>query len=398
MKIKNIALAITMALSSVPAIAADFTTSGFFNGVITSDSDGDIDFDNKTKAGIQFDAKISDSIFGTLQAVTEVNEWNENVGREIVVEYGFLGYQINQQLTARVGRLKVPVFMNSEYLNVGAVVPWIEAPYSVYHQLPANSYDGADISFSHSVGEVDYTVQAFMGKAEREVNAGGLDTVANFKKMMGSNLTFNYADFQFRFAYAQADTSFMIESTTKMGMQQGVAQLNAGAQQYMAGATALASIDPTQSAALHQQAIALMTQAGSIQFVLDEMPKEETISFYNIGISGYLTDNISVVSEIAYIDSSHKIEGDDVGFYLGAMYEFGNGFKIMETYSWRSEKTLNDTNEEITTEFITTLSYNISEAWTVKGEISIAEAELTVGSTAITEDKNRYGLSINYIF
>lgn len=398
MKKTSIALATALGLLSVPSFATTFQASGFFNGVVTSDEHSNRDADNLTKLGIQLVANISDKVSGTFQAVSRVNAWDDSIGRETSIEYGFLSYALDEDTTLRAGRLRLPFFMHSEYVDVGAAVPWIEAPNSVYYQLPTNAYDGIDAIHTMLVGDAQLTLQGFVGQAKAPVNAGGVKSEVHLNRAFGGNATISYNDWNVRLAYGQADMAFSLDKLTQMGLQDGVSKLTEGGNQALAAAAAMAATDPAQAALLQSKGASLLTEAGQYQFILDELPREAKTSIYNLGFNGYVTDNLTVLGEYVYIDTDHAVENNDKGFYVAATYAFNGDFKLTGTYSAREELRNTETYKAETEEFIVTAAYQLGDNWIAKAEAKHSNRDQTANGVKTSTDANTYAVSINYIF
>jgi len=441
MKLNKLTLATLIALSTSCVQASDLNISGFINGVVTADSDGHLRLNDDTKAGIQIDTQINDKLSATFQVVNRQNAWDGSDSRETTVEYGFLAYNASEDVTVRAGRLRMPFFMLSEYVEVGNVVPWIKAPLSVYHQIPTNAYDGLDLSYTGQSGDLSYSVTAFVGEAEANVYMEGLNPLVKMGNTFGGSVALDYSDWTMRFSYGQAELSFVLSPLTQMGLDASIAdaqqqssfysgladQASAGALQYRDGAAQataasemLAGIDDAQSAVYAAQAAeylaladgyeaqALQAQAGADQyaagaaqaaFISDGLKVESKVGIYNLGIQGYITDDLSVMGEYVYIDSEHPIENDDQGYYLAATYDFGNDFKFTGTYSHREEKTLGDALNEQTDTYLATVAYDMGDSVIIKAEYSYEEIVIVQNSSSeMVTDENLFSMSVNYVF
>lgn len=400
MKLSRIALATLFATLSTSAFAADIKTSGFFNGVMIVDEDGNYDFGKRTSAGIQFDAQFNDKFSGTLQAVNRENAWNKTTGRETTIEYGFLAYKASDNLTVRAGKLRLPFFMLSEYVEVGSVVPWNHAPEAVYKQLPTNAYEGIDVLYTGMTGDISYSIQAFTGSAEAPVTAGSLNSNVKLDNAFGGNLTLGYGDWNVRLSYGQADASFKLNTVTKLGIQQGISDLTAGAQQAADAALALAAIDPAQAAQYQAQANALSDQAGQYVWLVGAMENSEKMAILNIGVQGYITDQVSVMAEYVDVSSDHPIEGDDSGFYLSTTYELDNGIRLTGMYSEREENAINLSGAERrnSEQMSINAAYTFENGWTTKAELHNHKGQISDYGTTVDVDENTFTLSANYVF
>ena len=120
----------------------DFVSSLFQpNGVgKTSTTNAGID----TKAGVQANAKIGNDLSAIVQVVADRRYDNTYSPR---FEWANLKYQIGQDAYVRVGRIVAPVFMVSDYRNVGYSQTMVRMPYDIYGQNPITHIDGADLGY-----------------------------------------------------------------------------------------------------------------------------------------------------------------------------------------------------------------------------------------------------------
>ncbi len=82
-------------------------------------------------------------------------------------EWFFASWQPSDALRVRVGRLRTPLFMYSESLEVGYAYPWVEPNRHVYKTsyTTASSYDGADVTYSQFLGPAIVTYQLLAGSS-----------------------------------------------------------------------------------------------------------------------------------------------------------------------------------------------------------------------------------------
>lgn len=86
------------------------------------------------------------------------------------VDIARINYAANSWLEFNFGRLKTPVWMHSEYRDVGILLPWLELPNEVYDNLPLDYIDGAQVVFKKRFFDlvgVDFSI--FGGSAKQSV-------------------------------------------------------------------------------------------------------------------------------------------------------------------------------------------------------------------------------------
>jgi hypothetical protein len=192
------AVALALALSAGTASAAPtFNVSGFGTAGLTitdtadaefirggqptgADNTGDVGVDSL--AGIQATVHLNDMISGTTQVMLRRLDQK---GFETDVPLAFIKADLNKSFAVRVGRLPLPVFMVSDFRQVGFANTWIRPPVEVYGQVPIDSVDGLDVLYSGDAGPVTFNGQGFYGRTDVTVGTSEV-SVRNFWGVNGS--------------------------------------------------------------------------------------------------------------------------------------------------------------------------------------------------------------------
>lgn len=116
-----------------------------------------------SKLGLQMTARANEKLTGTVHLLSKKNVNNNFNPR---VEWAYGKYDINPDVSVRVGRLALPGFMLSDYLNVGYSMTTVRAPVEVYAQLPISHFNGADALWRTQLGGVGLTFQPFLGRSK----------------------------------------------------------------------------------------------------------------------------------------------------------------------------------------------------------------------------------------
>ncbi|MDU9391301.1 porin [Pseudomonas sp. zfem002] len=213
-------LGLASLIVSAPAIALEqgehrfngFGTAGFtylggedagrrygINGQTTDSWRGD----QLSKLGAQLQYGLTDTLGVTVQATAkpERDTWKGNL------EWAYLSWAASDRLTLRAGRLRLPVYMHSETLDVGFTHPWVRLPDEVYSQVQLSNYEGGDLLYSLPIGIGSLTFQVAGGQAVNR-NVFSLDGLydIDYKKVFAANVTLETSDFgALRVGYAEAD-------------------------------------------------------------------------------------------------------------------------------------------------------------------------------------------------
>jgi hypothetical protein len=217
-------LALPLATSALAQDAGPtIKVSGFGTGALTITNTDDAEFARANQArGVKKDVRTGvDSNLG-LQADVTINSWLSLTGQGLVrkdaeddfgaeATLAFAKARINDELSIRAGRVGAPVFMISEYRNVGYANTFIRPPQEMYSQVPINSIDGVDAVWQHGFGDTNVTAQIALGRAKADI-AGGLKV--DMKSLVALNLVAEYGPFTARFG--RADAKLTITGATSL--------------------------------------------------------------------------------------------------------------------------------------------------------------------------------------
>ncbi|EWH10446.1 hypothetical protein DS2_08243 [Catenovulum agarivorans DS-2] len=193
------------------AQAGDFNFSGFMSiggGFVDDESapsyagysEEDLTFDNSL-LGIQVSSDISDELSATVQLTARSFD-----GFDVEAEWAYVSWQATDESTVRIGRLRTPFYMYSDYLDVGYAYPWISPPNEVYY-LPFNNVNGIDYYTTGTLGSFDTTMQVYFGGFTDTLNQGGMDVEAKTRNQLGFAGTLAKDWWTFRAAYHTAKLS-----------------------------------------------------------------------------------------------------------------------------------------------------------------------------------------------
>ena len=124
-----------------------------------------------------------DSNFG-VQGTVGVNSWlsftaqglvrkdaEDDFGAELA--WAFAKAKVSDRLSLRAGRIGLPVFMISDYRNVGYANTMLRPPTEMYAQVSTNNIDGVDATWQQSVGETTVSAQFALGHSRTSLAGGG---------------------------------------------------------------------------------------------------------------------------------------------------------------------------------------------------------------------------------
>lgn len=169
--------------------------------------DEKLDFSQETRLGIQSTATITDDLTATLQVISRANN---NYDPE--VEWLFANYALNDSIDIQAGKLRVPVYYFSEYMDVGYAYPWIRVPSDAY-SLDVTSFDGIQLNYRTYFGNIDVTTTLFSGRNQANEDEDGElmsylfggSVRRTFDDFVGGGLEFSTDDTTLKITYSQAD-------------------------------------------------------------------------------------------------------------------------------------------------------------------------------------------------
>jgi hypothetical protein len=162
-------LALPLALASAYSHAADgdsptVSISGFGTGALTWADSDDAHFARANQAkGVGTKPRTGpDSNLG-LQATVTMNSWLSATAQGLVrkdaeddfgaeLAWAFVKAKVSDNLSFRVGRMGLPVFMVSDFRNVGYANTMVRPPIEVYGQIPSTYIDGVDAAYQYDLG------------------------------------------------------------------------------------------------------------------------------------------------------------------------------------------------------------------------------------------------------
>ncbi|MCE9685360.1 hypothetical protein LZP73_03905 [Shewanella sp. AS16] len=189
----------TLQTQQTASLTEKFNFNGFISGAyISSDNDAGYDyagssanFDQDSKFGLQGAFQVNDSTQAVMQLMMRGEDnWDPEL------EWAYLSHSFANGIQVRGGKLRLPLFMYSDYLDVGYAQPWARPPEEVYNGVPVSAYTGLDISYDLELADSTLTFQGFGGSSRVNANA-------DLKNSLGGNLNWTDETWTLRATYAQ---------------------------------------------------------------------------------------------------------------------------------------------------------------------------------------------------
>ncbi|MFL0798100.1 MAG: porin [Cellvibrionaceae bacterium] len=119
--------------------------------------DEDLSFKPESKFALQATADLGNGLSAIAQVIAR---GEENFDAEF--EWAYLKYEFSEHHSLRAGRLRLPFYKYSDYLDVGYAYPWLRTPKAMYRLL-FSTYDGISLISQFTLGEIDVTSNFLFG-------------------------------------------------------------------------------------------------------------------------------------------------------------------------------------------------------------------------------------------
>lgn len=167
-------LAATLGLYAMAAAAAvDVSFSGYGTvGYTQSDQSYNYQrfinqqgtFKRDSILGVQMDAKLSDDFGFTLQGKVAPSLKSES-NVDATISWAFLSWRPTNDWLVRVGRIRVPIYLHSENMDVGSTFDFARLPAEVYNSAQTTDGDGIHIGKTWNLDAGELTLLGYHGSA-----------------------------------------------------------------------------------------------------------------------------------------------------------------------------------------------------------------------------------------
>jgi len=158
----------------------------------------DVTFLQDSKFGLQVTADVVED----MQVVSQILASAEDDNYSMDVEWAYLDYALADSTMLRGGRIKQPVFLISDYLEVGYAYPWIRPPAEAYSNMPVDSLIGIELLYQTQIAGLNLGVQPYFGSntegvpGQATVNFFADNYVGIALRLENQYVTFQVSSFQ----------------------------------------------------------------------------------------------------------------------------------------------------------------------------------------------------------
>lgn len=174
------------------------------------DYDQDLNFRPESKVALQAVSKLGDGFSITAQAISRgVDDF------DFEMEWAFVTYDFGDASRVNVGKIRLPLFHYSDYLEVGHAYHWIRPPESVY-DLFLSTVEGVNLQLNHYIGDWDSSVQIVFGSTEDELLISGSPSNSESKNVGGLAWSLGNSWLSFRATYFRGDITLQNEGVDEI--------------------------------------------------------------------------------------------------------------------------------------------------------------------------------------
>ena len=126
----------------------------------------DLTFETDTRFGLQISSEVSES----MKVVAQLLGRGTNSNFDAIVEWAYADWEFTDWLSLRAGKIKQPVYLVNDYVEVGFAYPWIRPPVEVYYlNNPLNTVNGAELLLAFPVGPGTLSFQPYIGSNRDDI-------------------------------------------------------------------------------------------------------------------------------------------------------------------------------------------------------------------------------------
>jgi len=183
---------------TVGAITRSHEGVQFFRNGTEAPSTSSVVFSPDSVLGIQSNIRIAHNIEGVVQLVARETPANTYVPRPSLA---FLSITPTPALTLRAGRLRIPLFMLSDSLDINYAHPWVRPPIEVYGLAPFSDLDGIDLLYRSVLDDTYIEVHPYFGRSQLDIYKRG---EASLSQAIGTNIAISRGPLTLHLGYARA--------------------------------------------------------------------------------------------------------------------------------------------------------------------------------------------------
>lgn len=209
--LKKIPALIILGLFAMSHAMAEVKINGFASVVtgIDFEEDEQVEYNDRTvdnlqesKVALQWAADLGDGMRFVGQTMARGDAAD---GFQLNYDWAYFDFNIGDSSKLKFGRLRIPFYKYSDYLDVGYAYHWITPPESMY-SLTFSNMDGIGFQQNFQALGMDHALNLAVGTYQGILVLGEEEVQSSLENLIAINWTASIGDHEFTAAYAQADT------------------------------------------------------------------------------------------------------------------------------------------------------------------------------------------------
>ena len=173
MTFRRFLIPILLAMTGLPALAQELSWSGY--GTIGyAQSNRDYAYQRSIDSGGTFER---DSVFGIQADVRFTPQWSATVQAklapslksdqrwDLIPAWAFIAWRPSDDWLVRAGRMRIPLYLYSESLDLGVAHDMARLPAEMYSIAPSSDFDGLSLTKTWALGPRDLSLDLYSGSA-----------------------------------------------------------------------------------------------------------------------------------------------------------------------------------------------------------------------------------------
>jgi hypothetical protein len=194
-----------------------YYAQAYTNGLFAAEfSDTNVDFTSFSSMGLNLGASIDKNLNFTAQLVALGSSVGTTDSFGLLAQWAYVNYTPTDETSIKAGRQLLPLFMASEYVRVGYLMPYQQIPTLLFSTAPFSRFDGVSVNHTFATSIGDLTLGLFGGSPLLDTNLAKSNspfetTTVNIENLIGGQVVLDGDGWRVR---ATAAAVFSSETTT----------------------------------------------------------------------------------------------------------------------------------------------------------------------------------------
>ena len=177
--------------------------------------DNSVSFGQHSLLALQTDVELTETLSFTTQLLAHAS-----AGRDSGLEWAYLSWRPSRSWRFKAGKLRTPLYLHSDTMDVGFSYPWIIPPQAVYTPYAPSDFTGLSAAYQFNIQEWSIETKAYWGRFEGAVSV--LDEFPvdlKIDKLRGLILAVHRGNLRLRASYHRAATELKAPALARLAGQ-----------------------------------------------------------------------------------------------------------------------------------------------------------------------------------